>query len=47
MLLMILMTSNPKITGTLALPLPQKVFGWIATLVMLMVAVGMIATWKN
>jgi len=47
MLTMMLMTANPKVTGTLALPLPQKIIGWIATLVMLMVAVGMIATWKN
>ena len=47
MLIMMLMTANPKVTGTLALPLPQKVIGWIATIVMLMVAAGMIATWKN
>jgi Mn2+/Fe2+ NRAMP family transporter len=46
MLVMMLMTGNPNVTGTLALPLPQKVIGWIATLVMLMVAMGMAATWK-
>ena len=47
MFIMMLMTANPNVTGTLALPLPQKVIGWIATIVMLMVAAGMIATWKN
>jgi len=46
MLTMMLMTTNPNVTGTLALPLPQKIIGWIATIVMLMVGMGMAATWK-
>ncbi|MGZ6184643.1 MAG: NRAMP family divalent metal transporter [Candidatus Binataceae bacterium] len=45
MFLMMLMTANPKLTGTLRLPLPQKIVGWAATAVMFAVAVGMIATW--
>ena len=44
MFLMMLMTANPKLTGTLRLPLPQKIVGWAATAVMFAVAVGMIAT---
>jgi hypothetical protein len=39
------MTTNPKVTGTLRLPLRQKIFGWTSTAVMFLVAVGMIATW--
>jgi len=45
MFLMMLMTANPKLTGTLRLPLPQRIVGWAATAVMFAVAVGMIATW--
>jgi NRAMP (natural resistance-associated macrophage protein)-like metal ion transporter len=47
MIIMMLMTSNPKVTGTLRLALPQKIVGWTATTVMFVVAVGMIATWNN
>jgi len=36
-----LMTANPKVTGTLRLPLRQKVLGWSSTAVMFLVAVGM------
>jgi hypothetical protein len=35
------------VTGTLRLSLRQKVLGWTATAVMLLVAVGMIATWHS
>jgi NRAMP (natural resistance-associated macrophage protein)-like metal ion transporter len=45
MLVMMLMTANPKLTGTLRLPMPQRIIGWLATAVMLVVAAGMIATW--
>ena len=45
MFVMMLMTANPKLTGTLRLPLPQRIVGWAATAVMFAVAVGMIATW--
>jgi Mn2+/Fe2+ NRAMP family transporter len=45
MIVMMLMTANPKVTGTLRLPWRQKVFGWTSTAVMFLVTVGMIATW--
>ena len=45
MVVMMLMTANPKVTGTLRLPLRQKVLGWVSTAVMFLVAAGMIATW--
>jgi Mn2+/Fe2+ NRAMP family transporter len=44
MVVMMLMTSNRKITGGLRLPTPQKVIGWIATGVMFAVAACMLAT---
>ena len=44
MIVMMLMTTNKKITGELRLPTLQKVIGWIATGVMFAVAAGMIAT---
>ena len=44
MVVMMLMTSNRKITGGLRLPTPQSVIGWIATGVMFAVAACMIAT---
>lgn len=47
MVVMMLMTANPRVTGRLTLPLPQKVIGWISTVVMFAVAAGMIATWKS
>jgi Mn2+/Fe2+ NRAMP family transporter len=45
MFVMMLMTANPKVTGTLRLPMPQRIVGWTATAVMFAVAAGMIATW--
>jgi NRAMP (natural resistance-associated macrophage protein)-like metal ion transporter len=45
MFVMMLMTANPKLTGTLRLPMPQRIIGWTATAVMFAVAAGMIATW--
>src|ERR1700687_1905513 len=47
MVVMMLMTTNPKVTGTLRLNRRQKVLGWTATAVMLIVAVGMVATWHH
>jgi Mn2+/Fe2+ NRAMP family transporter len=47
MVVMMLMTANPKVTGTLRLNLRQKILGWAATAVMLLVTVGIIATWHN
>jgi NRAMP (natural resistance-associated macrophage protein)-like metal ion transporter len=47
MIIMMLMTANPKVTGTLRLTMPQKIVGWTATIVMLLVAVGMVVTWDN
>jgi hypothetical protein len=44
MVVMMLMTSNRKITGGLRLPTPQRVIGWIATGAMFAVAACMIAT---
>jgi len=44
MIVMMLMTSNKKITGGLRLPTPQKIIGWIATGVMFAVAASMLAT---
>jgi hypothetical protein len=41
------MTANPKVTGTLRLPLRQKILGWSSTAVMSLVTAGMIATWGN
>ena len=47
MVVMMLMTANPKVTGTLRLPLRQKVVGWSSTAVMFLVAAGMVATWGS
>ena len=47
MFVMMLMTANPKVTGTLRLPLRQKVFGWASAAIMFLVTVGMIATWNH
>jgi Mn2+/Fe2+ NRAMP family transporter len=47
MVVMMLMTANPQVTGTLRLNLRQRILGWAATVVMLLVAVGMIATWRS
>ena len=44
MIVMMMMTTNKKITGGLRLPTPQKVIGWIATGVMFAVAASMLAT---
>ena len=45
MFVMMLMTSNSKLTGTLRLPMPQRIVGWTATAIMFGVAAGMITTW--
>jgi len=43
MVVMMLMATNPRVTGVLRLPMPQKVLGWLSTVAMLAVSVGMIA----
>ncbi len=47
MVIMMLLTSNPDVTGSLKLPMLQSITGWIATVVMFAVAVGMFATWRS
>jgi Mn2+/Fe2+ NRAMP family transporter len=47
MIIMMLLTANPSVTGSLKLPMPHRITGWIATAVMFAVAVGMFATWRN
>jgi len=44
MIIMMLMTNNRKVIGMLKLPRPQKIIGWIATSIMLLVAVGMLGS---
>ena len=44
MILIMLMASDRKLTGKLQLPKPQWIIGWISTLAMLTVAVGMLVT---
>jgi Mn2+/Fe2+ NRAMP family transporter len=44
MIVMMLMTTNEKVTGAVRLPVRQKVIGWIATVVMFAVAACMIVT---
>jgi Mn2+/Fe2+ NRAMP family transporter len=41
MLCMMLMASNHRVMGKLTLPIYLKVFGWAATLIMALVAIGM------
>jgi Mn2+/Fe2+ NRAMP family transporter len=47
MIVMMLMTANKKVTGSLRLPLPQKVIGWVATSIMFLVAAAMIASFAK
>jgi Mn2+/Fe2+ NRAMP family transporter len=44
MIVMMLMTTNKKITGSVRLPQTQKIIGWVATAVMFAVAASMIVT---
>ena len=45
MFLMMLLTQNRNVMGEFTLNARQKVFGWLATAVMLAAAVGLFATW--
>jgi Mn2+/Fe2+ NRAMP family transporter len=47
MIAMMLMTNNKKLTGSLRLPLPQKIIGWVATSIKFLVAAGMIASFAK
>lgn len=42
MIVMMLMTTNRKVTGGVRIPRPQWIIGWISTCVMLVVAIAMI-----
>lgn len=44
MIVMMLMTTNVKVTGSIRLPLRQKILGWTATAVMFAVAASMAVT---
>jgi len=44
MIVMMLMTTNKKVTGSVRLPLLRNVIGWIATAAMFAVAASMIVT---
>lgn len=44
MTLMMILTRNPKVMGKLTLPLYLKLAGWLATAVMLIASIGMMAT---
>jgi Mn2+/Fe2+ NRAMP family transporter len=44
MITMMMMTANPRVIGTVKLPRAQKIIGWVATSIMLLVAVGMLAS---
>jgi Mn2+/Fe2+ NRAMP family transporter len=42
-----LLASNKKVMGKFGIPVTLKVIGWIATVVMLMASIGLLATLKN
>ncbi|HEX5323668.1 MAG TPA: Nramp family divalent metal transporter [Capsulimonadaceae bacterium] len=45
MVVMMIMTLNPKIMGQFVLPLRLKIMGWLSTAAMLAAAIGLFATW--
>ncbi len=45
MIMLMLMSNNPKVMGEFTVPKRLQITGWIATVVMLLAAVGMFATW--
>ena len=47
MVTMMLLSSNRKVMGDFALPPILKAFGWLATFVMAIAAIGMFATWSG
>jgi Mn2+/Fe2+ NRAMP family transporter len=47
MIVMMLMTTNKRITGSVRLPVPQKIIGWVATSIMFLVAAAMIASFAK
>jgi NRAMP (natural resistance-associated macrophage protein)-like metal ion transporter len=44
MLVIMLMSANPKVMGQFTLPLPLRIAGWIATAVMLLASIGLFLT---
>jgi Mn2+/Fe2+ NRAMP family transporter len=47
MVVIMLMTSNPKVMGKFTLPLGLKLFGWAAATTMFLASVGLLATWGH
>ena len=47
MVMMMLMASRKAVMGRFVLPMPLRVIGWVATVVMAAAAVGMFATWSG
>ncbi len=47
MVAMMALASRRLVMGQFVLGMPLKALGWVATLVMLLAAVGMFATWGN
>ena len=45
MIVMMLMTTNPKVMGEFTLPGGLRFMGWLATAVMALAAIGLFATW--
>ena len=45
MVVMMIMTANRKVMGRFTLPLPLKIVGWLATVVMAVTALALIGTW--
>jgi Mn2+/Fe2+ NRAMP family transporter len=46
-MIVMIMTADPRVTGSLRLSSTTTTVGWLATAVMLAVAVGMFATWND
>jgi NRAMP (natural resistance-associated macrophage protein)-like metal ion transporter len=47
MIVMMRMTTNKKVTGSVRLPLPQRIVGWVATSMMFLVAAAMLASFAG
>jgi Mn2+/Fe2+ NRAMP family transporter len=45
MIVMMLMGSQSKVMGDFTMPLPLKIFGWLATVTMAAAAIVMFVTW--
>jgi len=47
MIVMMLMGSQAKVMGDFTMPLPLKIFGWLATATMAAAAIVMFVTWGD